>query len=487
MQAPPPPTRALSSSRAGSRPFFPPLPPPLGLPPCTPPLPTPPPPVHSPLAPPPVHSPPPRYTQGVLHHGFKWQTIGEALSGRSVNAVRNRYLRLASNAGPNSGPPPNPAAALGVRTFPEGALDAAQQQRMAHGGELQGMQSAYGMPMPVGGPAYCDGYTGGYIVGYGGGYAPPSGISPDGYSPDSYGLLGGPSGVGSGYPLLQFNHGAYLAPPPRQMAGGCLHTVPPGGYCECNPPHSYSQRHCEYHAAASASASHHLPPCYAAHPPYAPHPALAPRPAPGSAAAAMAAAAAATAAAAAATGKMEALAGMAAAVGEGRGSRAVPAPHGAAPSASIGEGRGVRPGSGGGVNGGSGEDAPHSHTPALSVTTHHAPPSHHGHPSPASDATDSPPSSAGHPHSPPAPCSCPPAAYSCAPARVPPPTDAPAAGRAPRASGRLAAAHPPAAEAQTSQRSPGPSTQLAPGKMQISAGGVTRSPSARVARLPRRT
>ena len=33
--------------------------------------------------------------QGVQQHGFEWQMISGTLSGRSINAVRNRYLRLA--------------------------------------------------------------------------------------------------------------------------------------------------------------------------------------------------------------------------------------------------------------------------------------------------------------------------------------------------------------------------------------------------------
>ena len=33
--------------------------------------------------------------KGVNEHGLKWQVISESLQGRSINAVRNRYLRLA--------------------------------------------------------------------------------------------------------------------------------------------------------------------------------------------------------------------------------------------------------------------------------------------------------------------------------------------------------------------------------------------------------
>ena len=33
--------------------------------------------------------------KGVQEHGFKWLLITETLAGRSINAVRNRYLRLA--------------------------------------------------------------------------------------------------------------------------------------------------------------------------------------------------------------------------------------------------------------------------------------------------------------------------------------------------------------------------------------------------------
>ena len=33
--------------------------------------------------------------KGVQAHGFKWLLITETLAGRSINAVRNRYLRLA--------------------------------------------------------------------------------------------------------------------------------------------------------------------------------------------------------------------------------------------------------------------------------------------------------------------------------------------------------------------------------------------------------
>ena len=33
--------------------------------------------------------------RGVNEHGLKWQVISESLQGRSINAVRNRYLRLA--------------------------------------------------------------------------------------------------------------------------------------------------------------------------------------------------------------------------------------------------------------------------------------------------------------------------------------------------------------------------------------------------------
>ena len=45
--------------------------------------------------------------EGVAIHGFKWQLIAEMLSGRSVNAVRNRRVPRPSHPLPSHPQPPS--------------------------------------------------------------------------------------------------------------------------------------------------------------------------------------------------------------------------------------------------------------------------------------------------------------------------------------------------------------------------------------------
>jgi len=75
--------------------------------------------------------------QGVIIHGCKWQTIGGSMRGRTVNAVRNRYLRLASQktntTTTTAATPLSPGQLYGARGLHPAALATVRQKRGAAG------------------------------------------------------------------------------------------------------------------------------------------------------------------------------------------------------------------------------------------------------------------------------------------------------------------------------------------------------------------